>query len=57
VVVDHDAEWPKVFESPEDARRYAARKREVAHLLRTDRHTYVEAKRGIIAEFLARARA
>lgn len=41
---------------PADASRYAARKREIAHLLRTDREAYVEAKDGIVRDLLAQAR-
>ncbi|MEQ4208884.1 GrpB family protein [Actinopolymorpha sp. B9G3] len=41
---------------PEDAARYAARKREVAHLYTVDPDAYVEAKSGVVAEILARAR-
>jgi GrpB-like predicted nucleotidyltransferase (UPF0157 family) len=44
-------------EHPEDAARYAARKREVAHLLRSDREAYVRAKGDVIREILDRARA
>jgi GrpB-like predicted nucleotidyltransferase (UPF0157 family) len=42
---------------PDDAARYAARKREVAHLLEQDREAHVESKSGIIQEILDRARA
>jgi GrpB-like predicted nucleotidyltransferase (UPF0157 family) len=41
---------------PDDAARYAARKREVAYLLQHDREAYVEAKSSIIQEILDRAR-
>ncbi len=41
---------------PDDAERYGARKRALAHLLATHREAYVSAKSGIIAELLARAR-
>jgi GrpB-like predicted nucleotidyltransferase (UPF0157 family) len=41
---------------PDDAERYGARKRALAHLLATDREAYVSAKSGIIAELLAQAR-
>jgi GrpB-like predicted nucleotidyltransferase (UPF0157 family) len=40
----------------DEAARYAALKREVAHLLTTDRHAYVVAKDEVIRELLARAR-
>jgi GrpB-like predicted nucleotidyltransferase (UPF0157 family) len=42
---------------PDQATRYAARKREVAHLLTTDRAAYLAAKSDIVEELLARARA
>ncbi|HZC25560.1 MAG TPA: GrpB family protein [Actinopolymorphaceae bacterium] len=40
----------------DDAARYAARKREVAHLYVHDPEAYVEAKADVVAEILARAR-
>jgi GrpB-like predicted nucleotidyltransferase (UPF0157 family) len=39
-----------------DRERYAARKRELAHLLSTDRAAYVDGKSALISEMLARAR-
>jgi GrpB-like predicted nucleotidyltransferase (UPF0157 family) len=42
---------------PEDARRYAERKRELASLLGTDREAYTIGKGRLIEEMLARARA
>jgi GrpB-like predicted nucleotidyltransferase (UPF0157 family) len=41
---------------PDDARRYAARKREIASLLETDRSAYVLARGDLIEELLRRAR-
>lgn len=41
---------------PDEVARYAERKRELAHLLTTDRHAYVDAKSGIIRDMLSRAR-
>ena len=41
---------------PDEADRYAARKRELAFLLETDRNAYVSAKSGVIEELLTRAR-
>ena len=41
---------------PEEARRYADQKREVAYLLDVDREAYVEAKSGVVQEILKRAR-
>ena len=38
-----------------DRERYAALKREVAHLLTTDRTAYVEAKAGLVEEIIQRA--
>ena len=40
---------------PEECERYAAKKREVAHLLLGDREDYVRAKAGIIEEMLRAA--
>jgi GrpB-like predicted nucleotidyltransferase (UPF0157 family) len=39
-----------------DRERYAARKRELAQLLRTDRSAYVDGKSALVAELIARAR-
>jgi GrpB-like predicted nucleotidyltransferase (UPF0157 family) len=41
---------------PDEADRYAARKREIAFLLEADRQAYVAAKSDLIEEFLRRAR-
>jgi GrpB-like predicted nucleotidyltransferase (UPF0157 family) len=41
---------------PNEAKRYADRKRAVAHLLVTDRATYTDAKSALIEDFLVRAR-
>ena len=38
-----------------DRERYAARKRELAHLLTTDRTAYVDGKGALVAELLAKA--
>lgn len=40
----------------DDRERYAARKRELAHLLRTDRTSYVSGKGALVEELIARAR-
>jgi GrpB-like predicted nucleotidyltransferase (UPF0157 family) len=42
-------------EHPDQAKRYAERKREVAHLLVVDREAYVAAKSDVIEEMLRRA--
>jgi GrpB-like predicted nucleotidyltransferase (UPF0157 family) len=41
---------------PDDARRYAARKREVAHLYEIDPDAYTEAKADVVTDILRRAR-
>jgi GrpB-like predicted nucleotidyltransferase (UPF0157 family) len=41
---------------PDEVRRYAKRKRELAFLLLTDREAYTIGKSGVIEEMLARAR-
>ena|SRR5438128_9836442 len=41
---------------PDEARRYAERKREIAFLLATDRAAYVDAKRAIIEDLLKHGR-
>jgi GrpB-like predicted nucleotidyltransferase (UPF0157 family) len=38
-----------------DRERYAARKRELAHLLTTDRTAYVDGKGALVEELIARA--
>ncbi|MER7246791.1 GrpB family protein [Kribbella sp. NPDC000426] len=41
--------------NPVDRERYAARKRELAHLLTTDRTAYVDGKGALVEELIARA--
>ena len=43
-------------EHPNEADQYAAKKREVAHLLKTDREAYVRAKGVLVEEMLGKAR-
>jgi GrpB-like predicted nucleotidyltransferase (UPF0157 family) len=43
-------------EHPDEAQRYADRKREIAHLLLTDREAYTRGKSDLVEDLLSRAR-
>jgi GrpB-like predicted nucleotidyltransferase (UPF0157 family) len=53
---DHVDLRDHLSEHPDDAHRYTERKRAVAHLLRSDREAYVDAKADVIQDILRRAR-
>ncbi len=53
--LDHVRFWDYLRAHPDQAQRYAARKRELASLLDTDRLAYVDGKAELVTELLVLA--